>query len=72
MLVIWMILDKVDEKFQLKQVDQLVKVDDIEQEDEVYIKWINWIKWLQNLKIEGRKISNQMKKKVNTRLPPFS
>ena len=48
MLVIWMILDKVDEKFQSKQVDQLVKVDDIEQEDEVYIKWINWIKWLQN------------------------
>ena len=48
MLVIWMILDKVDEVFQLEQVDQLVEVDEIEQEDEVYMKWINWIKWLQN------------------------
>ena len=48
MLVIWMILDKVDEMLQLEQVDQLVEVDEIEQEDEVYMKWINWIKWLQN------------------------
>ena len=48
MLVIWIILDKVDEVFQLEQVDQLVEVDEMEQEDEVYMKWINWIKWLQN------------------------
>ena len=48
MLVIWIILDKVDEVFQLEQVDQLVEVDEMEQEDEVYMKWINWNKWLQN------------------------
>ena len=48
MLVIWIILDKVDEVFQLEQVDQFVEVDEMEQEDEVYMKWINWIKWLQN------------------------
>ena len=57
MLVICIILDKVDEVFQLEQVDevfqleqvdQLVEVDEMEQEDEVYMKGINWIKWLQN------------------------
>ena len=30
MLVIWIILDKVDEVFQLEQVDQFVEVDEME------------------------------------------